>query len=400
MTSPTAALHPPEIALDADVRWVLLTALSKTKPVEPAPPASAERAARLVREFGLVGQVVSRRSRPQLLEDLPPAEVETLTRIATTWTMRGLAAARVTDVVSDQATRSEIDIVLLKQAALRSLGLVTPAQRHASDVDLLLRPNDVARFSETLLRHGFTLERTKEHVHGVVVVRSAENVGVELHTSIVGVALEPGGSDIDLDALLARQLATPHRPDSAHVWRPPLAIVGAHLVRQGWGLFRYAPHGPDHKTPFRVLADLQHLGVDRDPTLSRAIRQHLPSAVPDEDYEGLVELATELTHGNCEPSSNAARLVLRHLLAIGTDPRYRDSLYLGRQHEALKAEGLAGWVRRQVRRALLPSRQELEQMVRSGAATSMAAARMRIPLQLATRSWRGLVASLGRARGG
>lgn len=397
MTSPPPTLHPPELALDEDVRWVLLAAFSNAGAVDRHPPASAERAARLVREFGIVGQVTSRHSRAQLLGALSSAEVDTLTRIATTWTMRGLAAARVTTEVCEVATREKIAIALLKQAALRSLGLVTPAQRHASDVDLLVRRADVAPLSEALQRHGFTLERDKEHAHGVVVLRSAEKVGVELHTSIVGLTPASGASGFDLDTLLDRQLATPHSPKSARVWLPRLEVVGAHLVWQGWGLFRYAPHAPEHKTPFRVLADLQHLGVHTNPTLRAAIRQYLPATVPEQDYQGLVELAASLALGDCEPSSEAAKLVLRHMLATRLDQRYRDSLYLVRQREALRAEGLTGWIRRQLRRALRPSNEELEHMVRVGSATSVAMARLQLPLQLATRSLRGVVESFGRS---
>lgn len=397
MVSAPTTLRPPQIPIDRDLRWVLLAAFASGTS-DPGTPASAERAARLVRELGLVGQVTSRLSRQRLLGVLTAVEVDALTRFAARWTMRGLAAAQVTTSVCEIATREQIELALLKQAALRALGLVTPSKRYASDVDLLVRPGDVTRLTDALLRQGFTRERDKEHAHGVVVVRSTENVGIELHTSIIGVALEPNERDVDLEALLERQLLTPNSPTSNYVWLPRLPILGVHLIWQGWGIFRYAPHAPEHKTPFRLLADLQHLGVHADPDLAAQIRQLLPTKVPTTEYDALVELAATLTSGSCEPRSDSSRLVLNHLLATKLDPRYRDSLYLERQREALHSEGLSAWLQRQCQRALFPSEAQLQSLVRSGLARSTTWARFQIPMQLATRSWRGVVASLRRSR--
>jgi hypothetical protein len=392
-------LQPPAITLDADLRWVLLAAFCRTPSLDLGVPACAARAARLVREFSLVGQVTSRLSRQQLFTLLAPAEVDGLMQLATLWTMRGLAAAQVTHQVGEIAAQERIDIALLKQAALRSFGLVTPAQRHASDVDLLLRPAEVEPLCAALERRGFSLERKKQHAHGVVVLRSESNIGVELHSRIVGIRLEPGGPQVDLNALFERHLLTSDSSKQKHVWLPHLGIVGVHLVWQGWSLFRYAPHAPEHKSPFRVLCDLQHLGAHADAALAAEIRGLLPASVPRAEYDALVELSATLARGSCEPSSDGARCVLNHVLATKLDSGYRDSLYLARQRDAMRAEGIFGWTRRQLRRAFLPSREELEHLLRSRQAANPTMARVRLPLQLASSSFRGVLASIRRSRG-
>lgn len=153
-------LHPPEVLLDADIRWVLLAAFAGDGP-HNARPASPERAARLIDQFSLVNQVTSRLSAAELAEALTPALQEQISAVARRRVIRSLAVVQVRELVCQVAIESGVNIVLLKQAALEAIGLVTPAQRYATDVDVLLKRDDVAIFSEKLRQSRFTVQKGK-----------------------------------------------------------------------------------------------------------------------------------------------------------------------------------------------------------------------------------------------
>ncbi len=389
-------LRPPDVPIDADIRWVLLAAFADGGP-RGARPASPERAARLIQQLSLVSQVASRLTAAQLARALTPALQEQICAVASRRVMRSLAVVRAREAVCRVAAEADVEIVLLKQAALEAMGMVTPAQRYATDVDLLVRPEEVTRISDYLIRLGFVREK-KIHAHGVVVVRSADGIGVELHTNIVDVRLR--GDDLvpDFSLLKERGLIRPSDDTSLRIWIPALAVLGAHLVAQGWLLFHFVPNAPLHKSPIRVIVDLGLLGVHSREGLVGDIFGLIKHQVPAAEFFGLVELVGRLADGDIEHLSEKARTVFNHAMAALLDDDYRHSLLLIRQRDAISREGVLGWSVRQFKRAIVPSPELVQFMINSGKARHGVEARLRIPWNLAMDGFRGVWSGVRRRK--
>jgi len=383
-------LRPPDVPLDDDIRWVLLAAFADRYPSD-ACPASPERAVRLVRQFSLVNAIASRLSSEQLARALTPALQAEISEDARRRVMHSLAVVQARELVCRAATEAAVDIVMLKQAALEMMGLVTPGQRYAADVDVLLRVEDVTRIAESLLRSGFVRERWKTHVNGVVVLRTTDDIGVELHTQIIGIRLGEDNSVADLVSLKDRGLIAQSDERAPRTWAPSLALLGAQLVAQGWYLFHFVPNGPQHKSPIRVIVDLGLLGAHRSDELASEIYGFVKHEIPANEFFGLVKLVGWLSVGNLEDLPEGVCVVFNHAIAAVLDEEYRYSLLLNRQCDAIRREGSLAWARRQFTRIFAPNQQDLERRVGSGEAGSLSTARMRI----AGRSQRGLFAGFG-----
>ena len=283
----------------------------------------------------------------------------------------------------------------MKQAALEALGLVTPARRYATDVDVLVRLEDVRRLSEYLEITGCTRETTKVHSHGVTVLRTPDDIGIELHSTIIDVV--PHGMVADFDALGKRELLSLRDDSASRVWVPTLAVVGAHLIVQGWYLFHFVPNAPHHKSPFRVLTDISLMGIHRKPALANEMLRLIEHEVPIDEFFGLIELVGCLASGDVDSLTELGRRMLNHVLAAELDTGYRYALLLGRQRDAVRREGMVGWSVRQFNRALRPRRDVLMQLVQSGQCRTVAVARLYVPWMMSLDAVRGVWAGVKRA---
>ena len=396
MKPAVACLQPPDVPLDADIRWVLLAAFADPYPAD-ARPASAERAAELVQQFRLVSSITSRLSQEQLASALSPALQETLSQVARHRVMRSLAVAQARERVARAAVDASVDIVLLKQAALETLGLASQGQRYATDVDVLVDPDDVARFSDSLRKAGLLPEKGKTHAHGVVVLRTADDIGLELHTQLVDLRLPDDDAPIDFRRLkghgLLNALASTDR-----IFTPSAQVLAAHLVAQGWYLFHFVPNAPHHKSPWRVIVDIGLLGLHRDPPLAERAYALIRHLVPMSEYSGLIALVDELCRGDLEHLSDDARRTANHAMAAALDEDYRSQLILPHQRYAILHEGLLHWARRNLARALLPSRSQIESQMQKSGVTTRLGARWQISSEMAASALRAFRASLGRRR--
>ena len=397
MKSEILQLQPPQIPLDADIRWVLTAAFADRYP-PAARPASAQRAAQLVQQFTLVNSITSRLSQEQLVTALSPALQEQLSQIARHRVMRSLAVVQAREQVTKAAVNASVDIVLLKQAALEALGLVSQGQRYATDVDILLEPDSVPSFSETLKRLGFVPEKDKTHAHGAVVLRTADNIGIELHTLLVDLRLPNDPFSVDFNRLKERGLIGQLDKAGRHVWTPCAEVLGAQFVAQGWYLFHFVPNAPLHKSPWRIIVNMGLIGLHRDRSLADRVYEMVQHSLPIEEYSALIELVNHLARGDLENLPQGARQMANHAIAALLDETYRRSLILPRQRHAILSEGLLQWTRRNLVRALLPSRQQIEAQLRQSGVTTELGARWRISKAMALNAIRGLGASLRRSR--
>ena len=346
-------LRPPPIEIDADIRWVLLAAFAKPSP-DGTRPASPERAVKLVEAFSLFNPVVSRLTPAQLFRALTPETEQRLSHELRRRVLRSLVVAQTRELVCAAANEAFIGIALLKQAALETLQLASPESRYATDVDILLHPKDLFLFSAALERRGLSLEKRKRHAHGVKVLRSAAGIGVELHTRITDVHLGDTAA-VTFESLREHNLLQPRSPSEPHVTTPALEVIAAQIIVQGWYLFHYVPNAPGHKSPFRVLLDMQLLGLHENPDLAERTYRFISRNVPKNEYFGLISLVLRLSKFDPNNFGEHSRRLLSHAIASQLDHAYRRRLLFPRQLDAIRREGLLDYTRRQltrVRRAL------------------------------------------------
>lgn len=208
--------------------------------------------------------------------------------------------------------------------------------------------------------------------------------------------LDDGNSAVDFNRLSERGLLSPCNERSLRVMIPSLAVIGAHLVAQGWYLFHFVPNAPHHKSPFRVIVDLGLLGTHTRGALAGEIHDFVKHEVPAKEFFGLVELVGHLANGNLENMSEQANIVLKHAMAALLNDDYRHSLLLNRQREAIRREGIASWGRRLLARTFAPNPEDLDRRVRSGKARSNWIARLQITWEMAATAVRGVGARLTR----
>ena len=349
----------------------------------------------MIHRFNLVNQVTSRVSAEQLAQTLGPSLQSEVSESARRRIMRSLAVVEARERVCRAANDAGVEIALLKQAALEALGLATPARRYATDVDVLVRLEEVSRLSERLKSSGCTTETSKDHAHGVTVLRTQDDIGIELHSTIVDVV--PGGNVADLDALRQCELLTKRDDSENCIWVPTPVVVGAHLIVQGWYLFHFVPNAPRHKSPFRVLADISLIGIHRKPAMANEMLRLIEHEVPTDEFFGLIELVGCLAGGELDSLTDLGRRMLNHALAAELDAGYRYGLLLGRQRDALRREGMVGWSLRQFNRAFRPRRDVLTQLVQNGQCRNVAAARLYVPWVMLLAAGRGVWSGLKRA---
>jgi len=353
MTRIHLPLRPPPIEIDTDIRWVLSAAFAQ--PYSDAIlPASPERASKFIEVASLLNPVVSRLNPAQLSRALTPETQQRLSQQLRHRVLRSLAVSQTRELVCAAANEAFIGIALLKQAALETLRLATPESRYATDVDILLHPKDLLLFSAALERGGLSLEKGKRHAHGVKVLRTATGIGVELHTRIADLHLGDA-SEVTFESLREQKLLQPRGPSEPYVMIPPLEVIAAQLIVQGWYLFHYVPNAPGHKSPFRVLADMQLLRLHENPDLAKRTYSFISGNVPENEYFGLISLVLRLSKNDPNNFGAHSRRLLSHAIASQLDHAYRRRLLFPRQLDAIRREGLLDYTRRQltrVRRAL------------------------------------------------
>ncbi len=91
------------------------------------------------------------------------------------WTLSQLSVREALDAV-DALLRADMDVMLLKGAALDASGLCLPGPRISGDLDILVRRGDFARSLQTLIDHGWQMKNRSLKVEMVERIRPGMNL--------------------------------------------------------------------------------------------------------------------------------------------------------------------------------------------------------------------------------
>ena len=379
-------LRPPNVQLDADIRWVLLAAFADAGPGD-ARPALPERAARLIHRFSLVNQVASRLSAAQLAQALTPALQEQVSAVARSRVMRSLAVVEARERVCRAATEAGVDIVLLKQAALEVMGLVTPGQRFASDVNLLVDSAQIEKLSRALEASGCLKRPRRNPKYHPVVFATPSDISLELHIAIPCLRLNAQGEFLQLLDLKQHNLVQVTANSQANVFVPTRAVLAAHLVTHGLVQHRFTPQ---HHPAFRVVVDAQIVELHRECDANSDAYGFIRSVLARREFDALAELSQQLSAGNLDDLSPNAQVLANHVIASSTDADYRSLLMLQRQLQKIHDVGLVNWTIGQAKRGFFPTDEELNILVQSRMAANWGDAKRLTPVILTSQLGRAL----------
>lgn len=382
MLSSWRELHPPKVLLDEDIRWVLRSAFADGATCEPR-PASPARAVDLIHRFRLLAQVTSRLDAEQLDRALTPALRTTLSDEARWRVMRSLAVTQARECVCEAAEQSGTDIILLKQAALEALKLITPAQRFAADVDVLIDVDRIAELGASLIKQGCVVRPRRNPGYHPVVYRTPADISIEIHTAIPYVRRRPAASFVELEELRRSDWNQTQRlAPFLRVRTPPLDLLSAHLVAHSLAQHRFTPH---HHAPLRAVADVCHLGLDQAEALAEAAFGWIEADVARVEYNALLELVRGLRLDRVDSLSAAALRLLDHVIASALNDRYQARLLFQREMQVIRQMGVWSWAKTRAQRVVNPTEEELSWLVRDGSAADRNAARAMTPIVFARR---------------
>ncbi len=315
-------LVPPEL------EWALVSAFRETAtPWEH--PLDGRRAAATADRLGFLSRIVHGLGPDRLAAELGP---EPAREALAAYRESALASAKLVALarlVGRVAGESGIRVVALKHAALCLAGISSPAARGAVDADVLVADADAARLTEALAGVGIAVSTAPayEHQHRPLVHREAGML--ELHRTVPGVRVVPGGRDATLDALVERDLATPLSPEGPFLLVPRPHVLLAHALAHG--LFQHGLE-PGAYPPLKLLGDVADLRRAAGDALLGEALPLVVETVNEADARAAWALPPLLaTQGVAallaRPASAEARL-LAHLVRGALEPEYAESLRL------------------------------------------------------------------------
>lgn len=371
--------HPPRVVLDNDIRWVLLAAFADPYPND-ARPDSPERAAKLIQQFDLVNQVAYRLTKQQLEQAITPQYQQHISNIARSRIMHSLAVVQARELACRTAEETGVDIVLLKQAALEVMGLVTPAQRFGADVDILVRASDIGRLSDALCQRGCQERKRRSPKYHPMVLRTPADVSIEMHTVIPYVRMAPRDDPVDLRCLIQQGLvATGQQPQQPHVFLPNIQLLAAHLVAHNLVQHRFTPRT---HPPLRTLRDAYILRLDENPEHAKAAYALIAADILNSEFSALCACIGSLKRGVVDAHEESRKL-LSHLIAASIDENYQARLQVQREWQVIREYGIRHWALSRVQRVFAPTEEELTDVVNDGAAADQRAARRMLPSMFA-----------------
>ena len=393
---------PPEVRLDAELRWVLRRAFCGGE-VATKPLVDPRTALRYARNLGVAARIGASIPSAQLEAEagslVAGAFIEESREAATEQVkLRGLTAITARAV---RAAGSEM--VVLKGMALDQLGVCRLGSRLMIDLDVLVSSGRAAEVHSQLLAAGLAEADlfTPESIFGVFI--HPGGVTVDVHLRVPGVDTAGTGQSSDLTSVAP--YTTRAQIDGAEltVLVPTEDVLIAHLVVHG-----VAQHGwmPVSYPLTRTIADLIDVGFHRIDSQTRleAIHGYIERDVSREELHAMRDLCRALAAGDdsileLEGEQSDAQKMLAHVIAGEFDLRYRDGLMLHWFMSPL-TDGPAPltFVRRAARR-LFPKRGELRMIY--GPARSLwerLSQRVRRPFDVAAIFLHHYIASVRRPR--
>jgi Uncharacterised nucleotidyltransferase len=223
-------------------------------------------------------------------------------------------------------------VVVLKGMALFLTGRTSADARSASDVDVLVAEESLARMGAALEGRGFRADGSGPPCeHQLPSFHRASGETVEVHRFVPGVRAPGRKGFASLGALRAGGLLDSLPGFAGPVFAPSLPVLMAHALVHGVAQHGLAPHT---YPLMRMLADLIDLGVGT-PAGREAWERAAPLVaghVGAEETEGAWELCRRLEAGESWPEvlycGDAPEALLAHIVAGALDPDYARSLRL------------------------------------------------------------------------
>lgn len=329
-------LHPPAVALDADLEFVLRVTFGSDSG-HGARPSSGDGALRRAKQLGLVQRLARRIPvvAQQALGAAPAHELELAKQQSTT---DARARAEVQQRLYDALQSSGVEVALIRQAAIDCTGDGEVLNCN-TDVHLLLRDSDVQGLTIALIGAGCTTQLRQVPQASASSARAVflghQGAAIVLHTRLRYLRMVPGGVFIDLDCLkrcgqLSRDDATPK-----NLWLPSRAVQAAEWTAQALVERRFSC---EYKA-IAALLDGQRLGLASDEDLAFDAYLMLQTDVEHAEFEAMRELLRKLTEGSLSGLSKRARTLLDHAIAAATSPAYRARLRLQRKAQVWQHEG-------------------------------------------------------------
>ena len=329
--------HPPEMADRPELRWVLLCGFG---PPDKRFPGSVEpeKVSNLAGAFALKERIGSRIRQELLRTELGAETARDFVISSACSEAQAERVMRTAHEVAGLAVDARVSLVFLKFAALYFCGAVRAGSRAVADLDVMVAPEHTERFAEVLQSRGFEMSGVPDSdQHLAPFVRDRGDV-VEVHRYLQGVRLSRTGAFATVAELAASNLLIPVPGFPGVCSMPDREILAAHLIAHG-----IAHHGlkPQEYPLFRMIGDLIDLGFasnDGAATLER-ITPWLEREVGPEEAQAVRDLCVGLMASDETLFAEAACarpevLLLRHLVAGGTDQEYVRSLqvraFLGR----------------------------------------------------------------------
>lgn len=329
-------LHPPAVALDSDLEFVLRVTFGSDSG-QCARPSSGDGALHWAKHLGLVQRLAQRMSAvaQQALGASPAHELELAKQQSAT---DARARAEVQQRLCDALQSNGVEVALIRQAAIDCTrdGEVPNCN---TDVDILLRDSDVQKLTIALIGAGCTTQLRQGSQASSTLARAVflghQGAAIVLHTRLRYLRMVPGGVFIDLDCLkrcgqLSRDDATPK-----NLWLPSRAVQAAEWTAQALVEQRFAPE----YQAVSALLDAQRLGLANDEDLAFDAYLMLQTDVEHAEFEAMRELLRKLADGDLSGLSKRARTLLDHAIAAATSPAYRARLRLQRKAQIWQHEG-------------------------------------------------------------
>jgi len=303
--------------------------------------------------------------------------------------------------VSRAAAEARLWVAFVKGAALYLTKRVPPSARAASDIDVLIAPEDSLRAVHLMERLGFRPDLGSPPCdHQLPPLHRQEGEVVELHLFLPGVRLPGQRAFLGLDALRDEGLLEPIPGMGEVAFAPRAAVLVAHALVHG-----IAQHGfaPQSYPLMRMLADLCDLGIGEDssrPAWATAIsltRDFVSSEEASATWDLCSRIRAEDPLEAVLKGGGAAEALLAHIVAGAQDPSYRRGLKMRALGSTPSLLPFPLSLARDVARSLWPPRAQLLAL-HPGKASPLSRATSRVarPLLQARRafeSWRSARAS-------
>jgi hypothetical protein len=256
MPSSPLRFRPPDLALSAEIRWMLLRTFG---PAGAPFPALADPAAALAlaRRFEVSARIAVRQGRQALTAELGEGAAAGFARDRARAAAVGLRLMEEVRRVAGLAASLGIPLVCLKFAALEGTGLLAAGSREACDVDLLAPEERAGELWRALVTAGFRGSGLPEAEHQLPALIGPRGAVVEIHRHLPGVRLE-GAASATFAALEAAGLLRPLPDLPGRCAAPAPEVQAAHVVVHGLGQHGY---WPSSYSLLKMVGDLSDLGV-------------------------------------------------------------------------------------------------------------------------------------------